>query len=36
VVVDLAWVRLVIDRVAADVDELDTAATLPDRRAERP
>jgi hypothetical protein len=44
VVVDLARVRAVIDRIAADVDELararrvaelDTAATLPDRRAER-
>ena len=42
--VDLARVRAVIDRIAADVDELararragdlDTAAVLPDRRAER-
>jgi hypothetical protein len=44
VTVDLARVRAVIDRIAADVDELararrdgdlDTAAVLPDRRAER-
>jgi hypothetical protein len=44
VAVDLARVRAVIDRIAADVDELararrvedlDTAAVLPDRRAER-
>jgi hypothetical protein len=44
VVVGLARVRAVIDRIATDVDdlacarrveELDTAATLPDRRAER-
>ena len=42
--VDLARVRAVIDRIAADVDELaqarrvqdlSTAAVLPDRRAER-
>jgi hypothetical protein len=45
VVVDLARVRVVIDRIAADVDELvrarrardlTTAAVLPGRRAERP
>ena len=44
VAVDLARVAAVIDRIAADVDELararraqdlDTAAVLPDRRAER-
>ena len=44
VAVDLARVWAVIDRIAADVDELararrvedlDTAAVLPDRRAER-
>jgi hypothetical protein len=44
VAVDLARVRAVIDRIAADVDELararrvqdlDTSAVLPDRRAER-
>jgi hypothetical protein len=44
VTVDLAQVAAVIDRIAADVDELararraadlDTAAVLPDRRAER-
>jgi len=44
VAVDLARVRAVIDRIAADVDELararrvqdlNTAAVLPDRRAER-
>ncbi len=44
VTVDLARVQAVIDRIAADVDELararragdlDTAAVLPDRRAER-
>jgi hypothetical protein len=44
VAVDLARVQAVIDRIAADVDELararragdlDTAAVLPDRRAER-
>ncbi len=44
VAVDLARVRAVIDRIAADVDELararrvqdlDTAAVLPGRRAER-
>jgi hypothetical protein len=43
VAVELARVRAVIDRIAADVDELararraeelDTAATLPDRRTE--
>ena len=42
--VDLARVRAVIDRIAADIDELararrvqdlDTAAVLPDARAER-
>jgi len=44
VAVDLARVRAVIDRIAADVDELarawragdlDTAAALPEPRAER-
>ncbi len=44
VAVDLAWVAAVIDRIAADVDELararrvqdlDTEAVLPDPRAER-
>ena len=44
VAVDLAWVAAVIDRIAADVDELararrvqdlNTAAVLPDLRAER-
>ena len=44
VAVDLARVRAIIDRIAADVDELararraqdlDTAAVLPDPRAER-
>jgi hypothetical protein len=44
VAVDLAWVRAVIDRIAADVDvlararrvqDLSNAAVLPDSRAER-